>query len=82
LLSENGDSDFQKKFFRKGIEKMSQFRASAGAKSPDKEADKYDFVFVIGGILTLIQEWLKNGMDIPAPKLAKILARIMRGALD
>jgi AcrR family transcriptional regulator len=82
LLSENGNSDFQKKFFRKGIERMSQVRESAGVKSPDKEADKYDFVFVVGGILTLIQEWLKNDMDIPAPKLAKILTRLTRGAMD
>jgi AcrR family transcriptional regulator len=82
LLSENGDSDFQKKFFRKGIEKMSQFRESATAKSPDKEADKYDLVFVIGGMFTLVQEWLKNGMDIPVPKLAKILTKLTRGVLD
>ncbi|MDR1130399.1 MAG: TetR/AcrR family transcriptional regulator [Prevotellaceae bacterium] len=79
LWSENGDSDFQKKFFRKGIERMSQFRESVGTKSRDKEADKYDFAFVIGGMFTIVQEWLKNGMDIPAPKLAKILAKYMGG---
>ncbi|MDR0998182.1 MAG: TetR family transcriptional regulator C-terminal domain-containing protein, partial [Treponema sp.] len=82
LLSEKGDSDFQKKFFRMGIERMSQVRESAGTKSRDKEADKYDFVFVIGGIFTLIQEGLKNDMDIPAPKMAKILFRLTRGVLD
>jgi AcrR family transcriptional regulator len=82
LLGENGDSNFQKKFFRKEIERMSQFKESVGAKSRNKEVDKYDFVFVIGGTLTLVQGWLKNGMDIPAPKLAKILAKYIQGVMD
>jgi AcrR family transcriptional regulator len=82
LLSENGDNDFQKKFFRKGIEKMSLFKESVSAESRDKEDDKYDFVFVIGGTFTLVREWLRNGMDIPVSKLAKMLAKHMRGMQD
>jgi hypothetical protein len=35
----------------------------------------------MGGIHQLVQEWLKNDMDIPAPKLAKILVRLMQEAM-
>jgi hypothetical protein len=34
-----------------------------------------------GGILSLVQEWLQNGMDTPVPDLAKMLARLIRDAL-
>jgi AcrR family transcriptional regulator len=81
LLSENGDSGFQKKFFRKGIESVRQFTEATDSKSQDGKMDKYGFVFVVGGVLTLVQEWLKNGMDTPIPDLAKMLARIVREAL-
>jgi AcrR family transcriptional regulator len=81
LLSENGDSGFQKRFFRNGIERLWHYTEAVGVKSPDKEAENYGFVFVIGGMLTLVQEWLKNGMNIPAPRLAKMLVRITREAL-
>jgi hypothetical protein len=36
---------------------------------------------VVGGTLTLVQEWLKNGMDTPVPELAKILAKLAEDAL-
>jgi hypothetical protein len=29
----------------------------------------------------LVQEWLKNGMNTPAPELARMLARLTREAL-
>ena len=31
-----------------------------------------------GGFITLINEWLKNGMDMPAPELAKLLAKMTK----
>jgi hypothetical protein len=34
-----------------------------------------------GSILSLVQKWLKNCMDTPMLELAKILVRLMRGAL-
>jgi hypothetical protein len=37
--------------------------------------------FLVGGFVTLVQEWLKSGMDTPAPELAKMLVKIMREAL-
>jgi AcrR family transcriptional regulator len=83
LLSENGDHAFQKKFFRKGIEAIRQFANAAGVKpqAQDKGASNYDFVFLVGGTLVLVQEWIKNGMDMPVPELAALLVKITRDAL-
>jgi AcrR family transcriptional regulator len=81
LLSENGDSDFQKKFLRKGIESFGQFTEANSFKLQDKKDARYGSVFIVGGVLALIQEWLKNGMDIPAPQLARLLTRIIREGL-
>jgi AcrR family transcriptional regulator len=80
LLSKNGDSAFQEKFFRNGIEFVRRFREAAGVKSQNGEADKYGSAFWVGGALALVQEWLKDGIDTPAPELAKILARLAREA--
>jgi hypothetical protein len=33
---------------------------------------------MIGGCLLLMHEWLKNGMDIPAPEMAKLMAKLAR----
>jgi AcrR family transcriptional regulator len=81
LLSENGDSGFQKKFFHNGIKYMWQIIEAIGIKAPDEKVAKYGFAFLVGGFITLVQEWLKNGMDTPAPDLAKMLVKLMREAL-
>jgi AcrR family transcriptional regulator len=81
LLSENGDRNFQKKFFRNGIESIRQYTEAIGAQPSDEKAAKYSFVFVLGGVLTLVQEWLKSGMDMPVSELAKLLAKIAKEAL-
>jgi AcrR family transcriptional regulator len=56
LLSENGDRDFQKKYFRKGIESLGQFTELAGVKTRDKKYVEYGFIFIVGGVLQLVQE--------------------------
>ena len=81
LLSENGDSGFQKRFFRRGIGNIQSITEAAGLTSPDKKAAKYGFVFMIGGMLTLVEEWLKNGMDTPVPEMVQMLVRLTREAL-
>jgi AcrR family transcriptional regulator len=78
LLSENGDSAFQKKFFRNSIEKARQFAKAASASRDDEKMAGYASVFWAGGMLALVQNWLQNGMDIPAPELAKMISRLMR----
>jgi AcrR family transcriptional regulator len=81
LLSENGDSAFQKKFIRHGIKGSSQFMAAVGVKPENEKAHKYSVVFLISGVLALIQEWLKNGMDTPVAELAKMLSKLTRETL-
>ena len=79
-MSKNGDSAFQKKFFRRSVEIARQFMTTAG-KAPEGKADEYYYVFLTGGMLMLIQEWLKNDMDTPIPELAEMLAKLAREVL-
>jgi AcrR family transcriptional regulator len=81
LLSKNGDSAFQKRFFRNGIERVHELVESAGLKWEDKGILGYSSAFFIGGMAALVQEWLKNGMDTPVPDLAKMLAMFTREAV-
>jgi AcrR family transcriptional regulator len=81
LLSENGDSGFQKKYFRTSIEGLKKITKSVGSIVQDKEVSMYGFVFVTGGVLTLVQEWLKNGMNTPVPQMAELLGRLTREVL-
>ncbi|MDR1467754.1 MAG: TetR/AcrR family transcriptional regulator, partial [Spirochaetaceae bacterium] len=55
LLSKNGDSAFQEKFFRNGIGFVRQFREAAGIKPQNDEADKYGSAFWVSGALALVQ---------------------------
>ena len=77
LLSENGNRSFQKKFFRRGVGNIRRLTETAGVISQDKAA-KYGFVFMIGGMLTLVEEWLKNGMDTPVPEMVNLLAKMAK----
>jgi AcrR family transcriptional regulator len=81
LLSENGDSAFQKKFFRNGIEVAQKITEGVSIKPQEKSVSGYGFIFVVAGMLALVQEWLKNGMDAPVSELAKIITRFTRGTL-
>jgi AcrR family transcriptional regulator len=80
LLSENGDSAFQERFFRDGIEEIHELTKDAGLKREKLRLVEYSSVFFIGGLLALVQEWLKNGMDTPVSDLAKILAKLAEDA--
>ena len=77
LLSENGDYLFQKRFFRNNIERLQEYRDVKEKKGLDDETIKCYSLFAVGGLLVVIQDWLKNGMNIPAPKMAKIMAGLM-----
>jgi len=80
LMSENGDSNFHKKFIRNAIDGARKVKASSVVKTHDEGSD-YSLVFLVGGGIMLVQEWLKNGMDTPVPDLAKIIARLIRQGL-
>jgi hypothetical protein len=78
LLSENGDTGFQMRFFNYGLKSMREFIKSKEAGTADEHTIKYASVFMVGGCLALMREWLKNGMDIPVPEMAKIMAKLVR----
>jgi hypothetical protein len=81
LLGENGDSRFQKRFFSIKAERIWEVQELRGKNAPDKETLKCYALFVTGGFLVLIQDWLKNGMAVPVPEMAKIVANLVRDAL-
>ncbi|MDR1868779.1 MAG: TetR/AcrR family transcriptional regulator [Treponema sp.] len=74
LLSENGDLAFQKKLFEH-FTNHSLVKNYFSEKQQDDEAKSYYSVFLINGYIGLIQHWLKNGMPIPVPHLAKLLLK-------
>jgi hypothetical protein len=78
LLSENGDTGFQVRFFNHCIKLTRQLIKAKEAPKADEHTIKYASVFMIGGCLLLMHEWLKNGMDVPAPEMAKLMAKLAR----
>jgi AcrR family transcriptional regulator len=78
LLSENGDTDFQIRYFNSSLKLMRQFIKSKEVGMMDENTIKYASIFMIGGYIALMHEWLKNGMDIPVPEMAKIMAKLVR----
>jgi AcrR family transcriptional regulator len=81
LLSENGDTRFQRKYFMAAIEKMRFIRKHKGDKSPDEQEIKYITLFVTGGFIALIQEWLKSGIDTPIPAMAALFVKLVQEKL-
>ncbi|MDR1326669.1 MAG: TetR/AcrR family transcriptional regulator C-terminal domain-containing protein [Treponema sp.] len=75
LVSENGDINFQKKFFRRfaATQKMAKYLAE-----DDVEKAEYHLVFVVSGSIALLQHWLKNNMNIPIPELAGLLVELIK----
>jgi hypothetical protein len=50
-------------------------------ESADEESKRAYSVFFVHGILALLQDWLKHGMDIPIPKMAALCIRLMNSIL-
>jgi AcrR family transcriptional regulator len=76
LLSENGDIDFQKKVFRRFVQKE-QITKYFSEMPIQPELYAYWYAFIVNGVIGLIQHWLKNNMSIPVSELAKlVLARV------
>ena len=78
LLSENGDQLFQKRFFRNNIEHFRIFKEIKRKTEMDDETLKCYSLFTTGGFLVLIQDWLKNGMNIPAQKIVNVMVGFMQ----
>jgi hypothetical protein len=82
LLSENGESGFQRKIARFLTDRIRQFRNSGQSKTlPDEQTLNYCSAFMRDGCTAILQEWLKNGMDMDIRDMAKLLARLVRGVL-
>jgi hypothetical protein len=45
------------------------------SEKQNEEARPYYSVFIVHGAIGLIQHWLKNGMALPVPQLAKMLMK-------
>ncbi|MDR2795784.1 MAG: TetR/AcrR family transcriptional regulator [Spirochaetaceae bacterium] len=75
LLGGNGDIDFQKKVFRRFMQKGLIIKYFSD-KSMQEELNEYWYTFIVNGAIGLIQHWLKNNMSIPIPELAKILVNM------
>jgi len=82
LLSENGDQNFPRRFFKISTDRMLEFRKRSGAKPDNENLARYHAVFVTGGFAIMIQEWFKSGMDTPVPEMAKLLAKLARAVFE
>jgi len=76
LLSENGERDFQIRFFRKRLDRLPKIKKILEHKSQSINAISYYSIFIAGGFITLVKEWIKNGLDIGVTEMANMLAGI------
>jgi AcrR family transcriptional regulator len=78
LLSENGDINFQKRFFQRFERYMINYFAEKLEYNPEinPEIMEYYSAYVINGSIALVQHWLKNNMDLPVPKIARLLIQL------
>jgi AcrR family transcriptional regulator len=82
LLSENGESGFQKKFAKFLTDRIQQSGNTGQTKTlPEEQTLNYCSVFMRDGCTAILQEWLKNDMDMDIRDMAKLLARLVRGVL-
>jgi AcrR family transcriptional regulator len=77
LLSENGDINFQRRFFRRFTDGQTMMKYFAGNMA-DEGKSEYHLVFAVNGSVALLQHWLKNNMDIPIPELAAMLVKLTK----
>lgn len=80
LLSENGDINFQKRFFQRIISRIRKIMDNATGNPADRYIHEGYSIFIIHGAIGLIQYWLKNNMHIPIPTLTKMLDKLTLGS--
>jgi AcrR family transcriptional regulator len=76
LLSENGDINFQKKIF--GFTRRKQVMKYFAGKF-DRKTQEYASIFTVNGSIGLIQQWLKNKMDLPIADMARLIFKMTQG---
>jgi len=77
LLSENGDINFQKKFFQRLIDHARKIIQDT-VKNQDAYIIEAFSVFYIHGSIGLIQYLLKNNTNIPSQTLAKVFDKMVQ----
>jgi AcrR family transcriptional regulator len=73
LLSENGDITFQKKIF--GFTRQKQILKYFTGKYNNR-TQEYASIFVVNGSIGLVQQWLKNNMDVPIGEMARLIVKM------
>jgi hypothetical protein len=76
LLGENGDPDFQTKFFQRYIALSQKILHDSSGDPRETYIHEGYSIFVVHGATGLMRYWLKNNMHIPIPTLAKMLAKL------
>ena len=77
ILSENGDLNFIKKFIEQITVKTQKALMNAHEESSEEKTKRLYSTFLVHGTIALIQDWIKHGMDIPIPKMAKLYTKIV-----
>ena len=72
LLSEHGDIDFSKKLFT-DLTIRKHITSLFPRKMQEDETRTCYFIFVLNGCIGLIQHWIKNNMQIPVHRLARMM---------
>ena len=78
LLGEHGEMSFQRKFNQRLIGYFRNTKKHYSDNTIDMETSECYTVFVIHGVIALIQHWLKNNMHIPVPTLARMIVSLTR----
>jgi AcrR family transcriptional regulator len=81
FLSENGESNFQRKFARYFTGLMQRFKNTPGSILANKRILNYYSVFIRDGCIAILQEWIKNGIDINIRGMAKLFSKLVRDVL-
>ena len=81
LLSENGESGFQRRFAKYFTGRMQKVKNARGGVLMDERSLKYYSVFIRDGFLAILQEWLKSDMDVNIHDMAKMFAKMLRSVL-
>ncbi|MDR0707537.1 MAG: TetR family transcriptional regulator C-terminal domain-containing protein [Treponema sp.] len=79
LLSENGDISFQKRFVAKFVNNGKKAIKRIFKEPVDEKTERAYSVFFVHGTIALLQDWLKNDMDIPISEMTKIMFRLLDG---
>jgi len=77
LLSENGDPGFVKKIIEWGIANTQKVMKHNLEESADEMMERAYSVFLVHGGVALLQDWIKQDMSIPIPKMAKVFTKFI-----